>query len=271
MFFGSVIAIELYSLIDITMLSYTCSSDVVGYYSNASKIVKMLANTITGIGAVMLPRLSMCFAEKKIEDIQIIVKNFFNVTLTIAIPAAVGISLISQEIVTLLFGTEFMPAVPTIMILSPLIILMPLSGGVFGQLLLTSNNERKYLLCVGAGAGLNCILNYFFIYFWKHNGAAFASVLTEALVNIFMIIFSLKIIKIEIDKKEIGKTIFAAFIMATLLLVLNMVCIELPAIVAIIVKVLLAMGIYFITLYFTKQKFVCGMIQNIAYFLEKRR
>lgn len=114
------------------------------FFAALSKIVKMLANTITGIGAVMLPRLSLHFAERKFDDVRVIVKNFFNATLTLSIPAAVGVGLLAKEIVILLFGMEFMPAVPTIIILSPLIVLMPLSGGVFGQLLLTSGNEKKY-------------------------------------------------------------------------------------------------------------------------------
>lgn len=267
-FFGSVIAIELYSLIDVTMLTYTSSSSVVGYYSNASKIVKMLANTITGIGAVMLPRLSLHFAERKFDDVRVIVKNFFNATLTLSIPAAVGVGLLAKEIVILLFGMEFMPAVPTIIILSPLIVLMPLSGGVFGQLLLTSGNEKKYLLCVGTGAGLNCILNYVFIPIWQNNGAAFASVLTEGLVDLFMVIFSMKIIKIEIDKKEIAKTVCAAIFMAFLLIVLKIVCADIPVIFAVVIKVMSAMIIYFIVLCIMKQKFVVGIIQNI--FVKRR-
>ncbi len=48
--FVSVIAIELYSLIDVTMLTHTTSSARVGYLSNAVKIVKMIANTFTAMG-----------------------------------------------------------------------------------------------------------------------------------------------------------------------------------------------------------------------------
>lgn len=270
-FLGSIIAIELYSLIDVTMLTYSTSSNIVGYYSNASKIVKMLANTITGIGAVMLPRLSLYFIEKKYDNIKSVIKNFLNAILTLAIPAAIGISFVSKEIVILLFGAEFIPAVPTIMILCPLIVLMPLSGGVFGQLLLTSDNEKKYLLCVGLGAGMNSILNFFFIHFWQHNGAALASVITEALVNILMIIFSLKIIKIDIDKKEMGKTLAASIIMMILLIVLNRLCVNISIVSAVLIKVILAIGVYFIALHFMKQKFVNNVIHSIIFKLEKRR
>lgn len=265
-FFGSVIAIELYSLIDITMLTYVTSSNVVGYYSNATKIVRMLANTITGIGAVMLPRLSMCFMERKFDDIKGIVKNFFNATLTLALPAAVGVALVSREIVLLLFGSEFAPAIPTIMILSPLIILMPLSGGIFGQLLLTSENEKKYLLCVSAGAVLNCILNYFFIPVGQHNGAALASIIAEVLVNLCMIIFSLKIIKIEIDKKEIIKTIFATIVMLVVLIIINILMNECSVMISLIVKIVVAVSVYFFILYVAKQKFICGLVKKFFTF-----
>ena len=75
-----------------------------------------------------------------------------------------------------------------------------------------------------------------------------------------MVIFSMKIIKIEIDKKEIAKTVCAAIFMAFLLIVLKIVCADIPVIFAVVIKVMSAMIIYFIVLCIMKQKFVVGII-----------
>ena len=256
MFMGAVVAIEIYSLVDITMLTYATTPDVVGYYSNASKIVKMLANTITALGAVMLPRLSLFFIEGRIKDIKDIVNNFLNVTLTIAVPATIGISFVSKEMVLLLFGQEFMPSISTIVILSPLIIMMPMSGGVLGQILLTSENEKKYLLCVSSGAMINCLLNFIFIPLLSHNGAAVASTLTEALVNIIMIYFSCRIIHLEIEGREIYKILCAAFIMGTVLMGLHYICHNMNIFCALIIKIMIAGFTYILCLLLMKQNIV---------------
>lgn len=266
-FFGSVIAIEIYSLVDVSMLTYYTNSEVVGWYSNASKIVKMLANTITAIGAVMLPRLSFCFMEHRTKDIRKITVNFLDATLTIALPASVGICLVAKDIVLLLFGSEFLPSVSTIIILSPLIILMPLSGGIFGQLLLTSENENKYLLCVGAGTIVNCILNYFFIKTMSYNGAALASVITELIVNIAMIIYSSKIIRLKINIKGILKALIGTVMMFVFVyliqkFILSKVVISVVA--SLLIKILVAVLVYFAVLFILKQKFLMSILHKFG-------
>lgn len=78
-FFAAVIAVEVYTLLDVTMLTYMCHPENVGYYSNASKIVKIVANTITAIGAVLLPRLSLYFVSRNEKQIKKLISNFFDV------------------------------------------------------------------------------------------------------------------------------------------------------------------------------------------------
>ena len=119
----------------------------------------------------------------------------------------------SKEIVLILFGKEFLPATDTLKILAPLIILMPLSGGIFGQLLLTTGKEKKYLVCVCLGAFINCILNYILIKKYLQNGAALASVITEFCVTLLMIKMSRQDVKLDFEIKHYIKVILASFSM----------------------------------------------------------
>ena len=41
------------------MLTAMTNAEVVGYYSNSTKIIKMAANTLTALSAVLMPRLSI--------------------------------------------------------------------------------------------------------------------------------------------------------------------------------------------------------------------
>lgn len=262
-FFGSVIAIELYSLLDITMLTYMTDSNTVGYYSNAAKVIKMLANTMTAIGAVLLPRLSLYFIEKKYDKIQDVVQKFWDIITLLAIPSYIGVCLISDKIVYFLFGLEFSKSISTICVLSPLILLMPLSGGLFGQLLLTSGEEKKYLKCVCLGAIFNLIFNFILIPNFGQNGAAFASVLTELIVSVSMIFYSNKIIKIKFDKKNMLKVILSTLLFSLVLTILHSEFINLPIFISLIVEIIVAVSIYTVCLCIFKHKFAIECMYKI--------
>lgn len=202
-FFASVIAVEVYTMLDITMLTYMCRPENVGYYSNASKIVKIIANTITAIGAVLLPRLSLYFGNQDEIKVKKLVSNFFDVITMFSLPCCIGIYITADELIPVLFGDSFLPAVATIRILCPMAVLLPLSGGIFAQILQTSGREKDYFVGVCTGAVINVILNAVLIGRLQENGAAFASVLTECCVNIVMLLFCRKVIRVKYISRDL--------------------------------------------------------------------
>lgn len=244
--FSATVAIEFYSLLDVTMLTEMTNSISVGYYSNAVKMIKMLAGIFTAIGAVLLPRLSIYFEEKRYKDIRNVTNNFLNVILFLAIPSCIGISVLSKKIILILFGNDFLPAVETIRILSPLVILMPLSGGVFGQMLLTNNGEKKFLKCVCIGTLINAILNYLFIPIAFQDGAAIASVITECVVTGLMILSCNKMIKLMFNIKEAIKIIFSAIFMGVIIRISDSILCNTYNIISIFLEVLIGCVVYFI-------------------------
>ena len=144
--FVSVIAIELYSLIDVTMLTHMTSSAHVGYFSNAVKIVKLIANTVIAMGAVLLPRLGLYYAEKNSFKMEETIHNFLKIMVVIVVTNCIGIVLVAEHIVLILIllGESFISAVWILQVLALLVVMMPLSGGVSGQLLLTTDSEKNF-------------------------------------------------------------------------------------------------------------------------------
>ena len=221
-FFASVIAVEIYTLLDVTMLTYMCRSENVGYYSNASKIVKIIANTITAIGAVLLPRLSLYFGNRDEKQIRKLISNFFDVITMFSLPCCIGIFLTANELIPVLFGASFLPAATTIRFLCPLAVLLPLSGGIFAQILQTSGKEKDYFICVCTGAVINIILNALLIIRLQENGAALASVLTEFCVNIVMLMFSQKVIRISYISRDFVTSLMSCALFAVLVKMVNL-------------------------------------------------
>lgn len=244
-FFAAVIAVELYSLIDVTMLTYMTASENVGYYSNAAKIIKTFAATITAIGAVLLPRLSLYFSEKRIDETEKIISKILKVIILLTIPSVIGVLLTSEKIVLLAFGKEFLPAARTLCVLSPLILFMPLSGGIGAQILQTTNNEKLYMYSVCMGAGANFILNSVLIRFFQQNGAALASAITECLVTVVMLYYSSKIIHIRVEKNFILTVCGASAVMGCVVYLVDKYIVGVSEYILLIVEIIIGCISYF--------------------------
>ncbi len=262
-FFISVIAIEIYSLLDVTMLTAMTDSTCVGYYTNSTKIVKAVANTLTGVSAVLMPRFSYLFAEDDKKKIQELSGNFLNITFLISIPSCIGLILVADQLVTILFGAGFEPAIATIRILSFLIIFMPLSGGVFCQLLLTSGNEKKYLMCVLVGTIVNAALNSLFISRYAQNGAAAASVIAEMVISGMMIIASMRAVKVFMKKRDIISILCSVIMMIVVIILLKNIFFALPMWLELTTEILGAIIAYFAGIIFIKNSITQNLLKKM--------
>ena len=262
-FFVSVIAIEIYSLLDVSMLTVMSNATSVGYYSNSTKIVKAVANTLTGISAVLMPRFSYLFSEDNKSEIKKLSRQFLNVTFLISVPCCCGIILVADQIVEVLFGVEFLPAISTIRILSILIVLMPLSGGVFCQLLLTAGKEKSYLACVLIGTVVNVVLNYLLIPTLTQNGAAIASVVAEFTVSISMIVATRRTIKVNMCCRDVFSILTSAFVMSLTLVLCHKLFFGQAVWMRLLVEIVIAVLVYFLCVFMLKNSASSKIIRMI--------
>lgn len=262
-FFVSVIAIEIYSLLDVSMLTVMSNATSVGYYSNSTKIIKAAANTLTGISAVLMPRFSYLFSEGNKNEIKKLSSQFLNVTFLISVPCCCGIVLAADQIVEVLFGADFSPAISTIRILSILIVLMPLSGGVFCQLLLTSGKEKSYLACVLIGTVVNVVLNYLLIPTLTQNGAAIASVIAEFTVSISMIVATRRTIKVNMCCRDVFSILTSSFFMSLAVILCRRFTFGQAVWMRLLVEILIAVLVYFFCVFMLKNSASSKIIRMI--------
>lgn len=203
------IAVELYTLLDTTMLSAQCSDEVVGYYTNSVKLVKIVVGLITAIGSILLPRLSYYVHMNMKDECNKLISTVTLVMLFFAVPCGLGIFILSDKLVYVMFGITFMPAVTTVRIATCLIYVLGFSNLFGTQVLLTFNQEKKLLICTSIGAGSNILANAFLIPLFQQNGAVIASVGSETLVTLFTLVFALKYIKIKINTLDVFKIILS--------------------------------------------------------------
>lgn len=209
----SSIAIELYTLVDTTMLGVFCSDDVVGFYTNSVKLDRIVVGLISSIGMILLPRLSYCIKNGDIDTCNNILSKIVMIMAYLAIPCGIGLLLLADIVVPVFFGESFMPAITTVRIGTILIYILAFSNLFGSQVLLSFNQERKLLLCTIIGAVINILANLILIPKLEQNGAIVASVMSELIVMLLSLKFALYYVKINTERVFWYKTLIGTFVM----------------------------------------------------------
>ena len=193
------VAVEIYAMIDTTMLGVFCDDSTVGCYSNSMKLVRMVTTTAAAIGAVLFPRLSSVYSNCEYDEFNKLVNAGIRIMLMISIPACVGMILLRNDIIILFFGESFLAANPILLVLSAMIPVVVCNTLMGGQVLVTTGQETKYMISVVSASIVNVILNSLFIPRFGAPSAAVASLISESLVLFLYICFSKEQVQLKIS------------------------------------------------------------------------
>ena len=208
--FAMSVSIELYTVLDSTMLGFIKGDTAVGLYTAAIKVERMINTLIFSIGVVLLPRLSFYIGQGEMSKTTELVKSAYNYIFMVSVPAVVGLFILSDDIIILFSGSKFTMASQTMRIMTPIVILIPFSVMTNQQTLIPLGKEKLILISTCVGAITNFTLNSLLIPRYAQNGAAVGTVLAEASVA-FVCMINLKR---YFDIKVIFRTIWQYFIAA---------------------------------------------------------
>ncbi len=211
--FSATIAIEVYTLFDTTMLTYMCNEKTVGLYANAVRSISAVKTMMVSICAVFLPRLSVYKTQGKTKEFNGLVVLGLKILLLLSIPAAVGMILVSELLVPLLFGSAFLGSIVTTQILAVSIVTVSLSNYIGYQVLVSLERENIILFSTIIGAFTNVILNAILIRNLEQNGAAIASIITEAAVATIQMLTLKKYVRLKVQGTYLGSIVFATLSM----------------------------------------------------------
>ena len=163
--------------IDVMLLLPMKGSQVVGYYSSAYKFVDGLNIFPSFITLALFPVMSRQALSSKEGLIRAYTKAV-KVLLILAIPITVGTTIIADELIFLLFGSEFGPAVQALQIL---IWFLPFSyvNSVTQYVIIAVGKQRFLTVAFIIGATFNVAANLIAIPFFGLLGAAVVTVLSE--------------------------------------------------------------------------------------------
>lgn len=216
--FFSGIASTFYSSLDITMLGVLADFYSVGIYNVAGKIYTLVKQILFAALIVSLPRLSF-YAKEKEEIYLSKVQQIFRLCIIFALPIMAGLFLLSKNIIIILSGMKYTESIPVLHILSIALVFAVLAYFQMEVICLPRNREKDMMWATIAGAVADFILNYSLIPHYQEQGAAWATMIAEGIVCIFLLIKGRKDIPLIKVKKDIIQATVSTLLMSLSVLV----------------------------------------------------
>ncbi len=167
----------IYYQIDTVMLSMMEGDAVVGWYSAAYRLVTPLGFIPGAFVASLFPVMSRYFVSSP-ESLKFAYEKAFKYLLILALPLAVGTTLLADKVIIAVYSYEFSNSIIALQILiwSEAIIFL---NAVFGTVINSINKQKVNTYLTGINAVFNVVLNLLLIPTFSFVGASIATVATQ--------------------------------------------------------------------------------------------
>lgn len=208
---------NIFNQADITMLGLMRNDYEVGLYSTSVKIYTIINQVITSVMWVVLPRLSLYYAEQDQEKISALLRKILGFITVLGLPCATGVFLLSEEVVTIVGGETYLAAAPALRILMLALLFSLFGGGFLGNvIMLPSKRERYFMMACCITALVNVVTNGLFIPYFGIRAAAATTAASEL---ILLLVLALKVGK-EVQISGL-RSLFSAPVLGCVLIVIT--------------------------------------------------
>lgn len=222
--FASTLAMTLYISSDTTILGLLKNDYDVGIYGVSVKIYTIINGLINGLLVVTIPRLAMLFGKRKVKEYKKVLSTVLNNASILVLPAAVGLIMLSREIVLIIAGNKYLNSVFPLQIISVAIVFANFAL-IFNEcILIPAKREKKTLQNTIITGLTNVILNIFLIPLWSYDGAALTTVIAECMMMVLSAWAAKDMLRDIILSREVIKNIFSAIMGCTGIVLVCLVC-----------------------------------------------
>lgn len=175
--------------VDTILVGFFLTPVAVSYYVLSKQVIEFLETPVSALGFTLSPSFGAQKADGNVDQIARIYEEALTHSLLLYIPAAAGIVLVAEPTIGLLFGEQYLGAVPVLQVLSLYAILQAITK-------ITSNGldflgrARDRAIVKGVTSVLNVGLNVVLIPLVGVVGAAIATIITYSVytgANVFII------------------------------------------------------------------------------------
>lgn len=257
------IAIQVYVVLDKTMLGYMKGVVELSYYDMAQKIVKILLMIGTSLGTVVAPRVSNLFFENKIVEVKKLLLKSFKMITFMTFPILFGTMSIIQDVLPLFLGNQFLKSIILIKILLLLLVFIGWNNVLGIQGMIPLKREKEFTCIVAIGAISNFVLNLILIPKYGGVGAAISSIFAEGLIMAIEFYILRKIVDFIDVFKTIYKYLFASIGIFSMIFLVNKVLIVENTLLKIILNILIGITTYIVLLLVLRDDILRGVLNKI--------
>ena len=186
-FFLISVSISIYTNLDSVMLGFMKGDAEVGYYTVAVKVKLALVSFLIAINEVLLPRFSYYLESGAHDRMNSILRKTTKVMLGISMPLAILFMIFAREVVMILAGSDFEPAVPAMIAIMPTLVVIGISSLYGNQVLVPMGQEKTVAISAAVGAVTNLIINAILIPPYGAAGASVSTLIAEVMVLVFIL------------------------------------------------------------------------------------
>lgn len=259
--FVMILAHDIFANVDSTMLGLIQGDRAVGLYTTAQRINRIVSQVIGSVLWVIMPRMSLYFAEKNYDEINRLLRKLLGFNFLVGLPCVTGLIVLSNDIVLLMAGSDFVEASPILKIRALSLLFSLLGGNLLGNaILLPSKQEKYYMTVCIVTAFINIITNYLLIPHWGPIGAA----ITTAFCSLCILVMLLFRVDKNIKIKNVGRLIVSPIVGCAGIVV---VCFVMSYINSLIIRTLLSIAfsvlIYVAIQYALKNELISELLASV--------
>lgn len=259
--FSLILSQTIYVNSDVTMIGLFRGDHEVGLYSTAVKIYNIVNTMVASVAFVVMPKLTYWYARKDYDQINDLLRYGLGFIVTLGFPCIAGVNAVCSDVVELLAGSAYLPAVPALHILT-LALLGSFLGGFVGNLILIPSGREKICLFTSLlSAGINLVLNLIFIPIFGFTAAAATTAIAEITGFLVGLRFVEKQVSLGNLKKLVLPPVLGCAVMVSAIFLIG------PLVEQTALRLILSVGcgaiLYLGILLLTKHEFTISMLRKI--------
>ena len=257
-----------YVLLDRTLLGWMTNTDNVGIYDQAQRLVRMIAGMMHTLGYVMMARISSLTAANDADGIRKYIHKSIDFTLFLSLPAVMGIIAVAPDFIPFFLGEEFLQVVPTLRIIS-VVVLTSACNSILGvQLLIPLKREKVYTIAMIAGAAINVLVNLCLIPVLGVYGACIASITAEVTVLLICYFNTRDMVSLkQVAKNNAWVAVASVAMFAVVTLVAQ---IQMHVVLKLLVEVSAGVAVYVAITAATKNEIFWNILEKVKNLLRRR-
>lgn len=187
--FAMLMAQQVFTMCDTTIIGLTLGDHAVGLYSTAIKVYNVINQVICSILWVVMPQLSAAFAMDDVDRLKDLLRYVLQFSSLLGIPCVVAMFMLSPEIITLVGGESYVGASTSLKILSLTLLAGITSNFTFNINLLAAGRDRLCLIICSIASVVNVVANLIFIPLYGINAAAATTCIAQLLIILMSLCF----------------------------------------------------------------------------------